>query len=156
MDSNKLSAELHSLHVRDTATLQRIELLNDRNRRTKIICTMGPAEAQQSVIEKLILAGMNVARFNFSHGDHTTHKQMLDRVRAASKQVNIPVACLLDTKGPEIRTGLLKDGQAISLLAGQQLKFVFPPMYNQDTFQGDNTTILCDYANGMWYYTVCM
>jgi pyruvate kinase len=80
-------------------------------RRTKIVCTLGPAVASEEKLEQLILAGMNVARFNFSHGDHDSHRamyEMLDRVRA---RLGMPVATLLDTRGPEIRLGLIEGGK---------------------------------------------
>ena len=72
---------------------------------------MGPTTANDEIVEKLIKAGMNVARFNFSHGDHETHKIAMERVRRVSEKLQTPVALLLDTKGPEIRTGNVeKDG----------------------------------------------
>ena len=93
----------------------------NRLRKTKIICTMGPAVKNLESIKQLMLAGMNIARFNFSHGDHIYHKEMIDLVRAASKEVGIPVALLLDTKGPEIRTGAIKDGKTINLITGNKI-----------------------------------
>ena len=74
-------------------------------RKTKIVCSIGPASSDDTVIENLILAGMNVARFNFSHDTHENHRIAIDRVRRVSRKVGIPVALMLDTKGPEIRTG---------------------------------------------------
>ena len=74
-------------------------------RKTKIICTMGPATDREGVLEKLVEVGMNVARFNFSHGSHEEQKQRMDRLKAIRKRVQKPVAILLDTKGPEIRIG---------------------------------------------------
>ena len=76
-------------------------------KRTKIICTMGPATEDDAVLRELILNGMNVARFNFSHGSHDYHRRNIERVRQISDELKIPVAILLDTKGPEIRTGEL-------------------------------------------------
>eukprot|EP00568_Trieres_chinensis_P012018 CAMPEP_0183295544 /NCGR_PEP_ID=MMETSP0160_2-20130417/3466_1 /TAXON_ID=2839 ORGANISM="Odontella Sinensis, Strain Grunow 1884" /NCGR_SAMPLE_ID=MMETSP0160_2 /ASSEMBLY_ACC=CAM_ASM_000250 /LENGTH=107 /DNA_ID=CAMNT_0025457041 /DNA_START=232 /DNA_END=551 /DNA_ORIENTATION=+ len=75
------------------------------NRRTKIVCTLGPACWEVPQLESLIDAGMNVARFNFSHGDHKGHKACLDRLREAAKNKEQNVAVMLDTKGPEIRSG---------------------------------------------------
>ena len=63
-------------------------------KKTKIVCTLGPSSNSQEVVEQMILAGMNVARFNFSHGSHEEHKARMDMVRAASKKVGIPVALL--------------------------------------------------------------
>ncbi|MCL1930987.1 MAG: pyruvate kinase, partial [Treponema sp.] len=81
-------------------------------RKTKIVCSIGPASSDDTVIENLILAGMNVARFNFSHDTHENHRIAIERVRRVSRKVGIPVALMLDTKGPEIRTGLVeKDGK---------------------------------------------
>lgn len=79
-------------------------------KKTKIVCTLGPSSNTPEIIEKMIKAGMNVARFNFSHGSHEEHKQRIDMVRAASQKLGIPVALLLDTKGPEIRLGKFKNG----------------------------------------------
>ena len=79
-------------------------------RKCKIICTMGPKCWDVPELVKMIDAGMNVARLNFSHGDHTTHGQTVANIRAAAKQrPDKYIAILLDTKGPEIRTGFLKD-----------------------------------------------
>ena len=83
-------------------------------RKTKIICTMGPSTEKEGVLEKLMLAGMNVARFNFSHGDHEEQMGRLTQLRATREKLGLPVAALLDTKGPEIRTGVLKDGKKLS------------------------------------------
>ncbi|MFD3220871.1 pyruvate kinase [Staphylococcus saprophyticus] len=79
-------------------------------RKTKIVCTIGPASESEEMLEKLIKAGMNVARLNFSHGDHAEHKTRIDTIRKVSKRLGKTVAILLDTKGPEIRTHNMKDG----------------------------------------------
>lgn len=79
-------------------------------RKTKIVCTIGPASESEEMLEKLIKAGMNVARLNFSHGDHAEHKARIDTIRKVSKRLGKTVAILLDTKGPEIRTHNMKDG----------------------------------------------
>lgn len=78
-------------------------------RRTKIVCTLGPATDDENVLRRLIKAGMNVARFNFSHGTHEEHGRRLEMIRRISKELGIAVATLMDTKGPEIRTGHFKD-----------------------------------------------
>ena len=88
-------------------------------RKTKIICTLGPATDQGDVLEQLILNGMDVARLNFSHGTHEEHKKRLDHLKELRKKHGIPVAALLDTKGPEIRIGTFKEGKAV-LEAGQE------------------------------------
>jgi len=80
------------------------------SRHTKIICTLGPACWSVSTLEDLIDEGMNVARFNFSHGDHEGHAACLARLREAAKNKGVNVAVLLDTKGPEIRTGCFANG----------------------------------------------
>ncbi|MFC1956085.1 pyruvate kinase [Chloroflexota bacterium] len=82
-------------------------------RRTKIVCTIGPATSSTSVIERLIRSGMNVARLNLSHGAHGTHAQYIRTVRKLSQRLGIKVAILMDLPGPKYRTGRLKDGQAI-------------------------------------------
>ena len=88
-------------------------------KKTKIVCTMGPATEDEEVLRQLILHGMNVARFNFSHGSHEYHRKNIERVRALSAELSIPVAILLDTKGPEVRTGLLQDGKKVTLETGK-------------------------------------
>ena len=88
-------------------------------RKTKIICTLGPASESEEVIRELMLAGMNVARLNFSHGTHEEQRGKLERVKRVREELGLPVALLLDTKGPEIRTGVLKDGKKVSLKEGQ-------------------------------------
>ena len=90
-------------------------------RKTKIVCTIGPASESEEMIEKLINAGMNVARLNFSHGSHEEHKGRIDTIRKVAKRLDKIVAILLDTKGPEIRTHNMKDG--IIELEGTPEKF---------------------------------
>lgn len=81
-------------------------------RKTKIICTIGPASESVETLTKLIEAGMDVARLNFSHGDFTEHGQRISNIREAGEKAGKTVAVLLDTKGPEIRTGEFQGGQA--------------------------------------------
>ena len=73
--------------------------------RTKIICTIGPATENVDMIKDLIKAGMNVARINFSHGNIEDQKRFIDAVKQAREELQVPVSLMLDTKGPEIRTG---------------------------------------------------
>ncbi len=80
---------------------------------------MGPNTNDRNVMKALAENGMDIARFNFSHGDHEEQKERLAMLRSVSEEVGLPIAALLDTKGPEIRTGLLKDGQKVTLVAGQ-------------------------------------
>ena len=87
-------------------------------RRTKIVCTMGPNTNSRDLMKKLIETGMDVARFNFSHGDHDEQKMRMDMLKELRKELKTPVAILLDTKGPEIRTGKLKDGKKVTLKEG--------------------------------------
>src|SRR5690625_3206351 len=81
-------------------------------RKTKIVCTIGPASESLETLKELIRAGMNVARLNFSHGDFEEHGNRIKNIRQAAKELGKPVGILLDTKGPEIRTMDFKDGQA--------------------------------------------
>lgn len=88
-------------------------------KKTKIICTMGPNTNDKSLLKTLFLNGMNVARFNFSHGDHEEHLGRLNLINELRKETGIEVATLLDTKGPEIRTGKLKDSKSVVLKEGE-------------------------------------
>ena len=88
-------------------------------RKTKIICTIGPASESEEMLRELILAGMNVARFNFSHGTHEEHEAKFLRLKKVRIAMNVPVAALLDTKGPEIRTGNFLNGEEM-LVDGQK------------------------------------
>lgn len=87
-------------------------------RKTKIICTLGPSTMDDNVLKALMLEGMNVARLNFSHGDHEQHGKTLERIRTMRKSLGLPVASLLDTKGPEIRLCTFENGK-ITLERGQ-------------------------------------
>ena len=87
-------------------------------RKTKIICTLGPSTDQEGVLRELVANGMNVARFNFSHGSHEEHKGRLDLLKSLREELGKPVAALLDTKGPEIRLKDFKNGTEM-LEAGQ-------------------------------------
>ena len=86
-------------------------------RKTKIVCTLGPASSDVEMIKKMILSGMNVARFNFSHSTHEEHLELLNKVFEAVKQIDMPVATMLDTKGPELRLGKI-DG-TVTLIEGE-------------------------------------
>ncbi|MBC8535718.1 pyruvate kinase [Feifania hominis] len=88
-------------------------------RKTKIICTMGPSTDNVETIKELMRLGMNVARFNFSHQDHAAQKRRFDMVVRAREELGLPIATMLDTKGPEVRLGLFKEGSA-QLCAGQE------------------------------------
>lgn len=88
-------------------------------RKTKIICTLGPATEDDQVLRELMIEGMNVARFNFSHGEHDQHERNLQRVSRLREELGLPIAALLDTKGPEIRVKDFKDGKVV-LKSGQE------------------------------------
>ena len=88
-------------------------------RKTKIVCTLGPASTDEDIIKKMLQAGMNVARLNFSHGSHEGHKQTIEKFRRVRDELGIPAAVLLDTKGPEIRTGNFVNGEEM-LVDGQR------------------------------------
>ena len=81
---------------------------------------MGPRENDDAILKELVRE-MDVARFNFSHGTHESHLEMLQRVRAAAEEAGRPVAMLLDTKGPEIRTGLLKGHEPVTLVKDSEV-----------------------------------
>ncbi|WP_129596574.1 pyruvate kinase [Anaerophilus nitritogenes] len=80
-------------------------------RKTKIVCTIGPASEKKEVLKQIIKKGMNVARLNFSHGTHEEHQVRIDTIKEVREELGLPIALLLDTKGPEIRTGNFKDGE---------------------------------------------
>lgn len=82
-------------------------------RKTKIVCTLGPASSDEGILEEMLTYGMNVARVNFSHGDYITHGQTIDSFRKVRDKLGIPAAVLLDTKGPEIRTGDFEGGRVV-------------------------------------------
>ncbi len=92
-------------------------------KKTKIVCTIGPKTESQEMLTKLADAGMNVMRLNFSHGDYEEHGNRIKNIRAVMAETGKRLAILLDTKGPEIRTIKLENGQDFSLVAGQEFTF---------------------------------
>ena len=90
-------------------------------RKTKIVCTLGPATDREGVLRQMLEAGMNVARFNFSHGTHESHRAQLLKLKRVRDELGAPVATILDTKGPEIRVRAFADG-AVTLERGQAFK----------------------------------
>lgn len=133
--------------MEDTNSLSRFTLdkilgqTDYTNRKTKIVCTMGPSCWTVEKIVEMIEKGMTVARLNFSHGDHKTHAEVLGRIREAQKKCrNKQVAILLDTKGPEIRTGILKNHQPVDLEEGQELEIT-----TDYSYEGDNKKIAMSY-----------
>lgn len=101
-------------------------------RKTKIVCTLGPATDDDKVLEQLMVNGMDVARCNFSHGTHDDHKKRMDKIKEIRKKCDKSVAILLDTKGPEIRTGDFEGG-TVNVVAGQTFTLV-----QDKTFMGNN------------------
>jgi pyruvate kinase len=84
-------------------------------RKTKIVCSLGPSSNKDGVVEELILTGMNVARLNFSHGNHESHRASIEQVRRISAKLGVTVAILLDTKGPEIRSGMVENDGKVTI-----------------------------------------
>ena len=109
-------------------------------RKTKIICTLGPSTDDDDILRKLMIEGMNVARFNFSHGDHAQHKRNMERIMKFRTELNLPVATLLDTKGPEIRVKDFKNGK-IELKPGQTFTLT------TDEVEGDEKMVSITYKN---------
>lgn len=109
-------------------------------RKTKIICTLGPASESEEKLREIMLAGMNVARFNFSHGSHEEHKRKFDRVVKIRGELGLPIATLLDTKGPEIRLKDIEGGKT-ELVNGQKFTLTTEDML------GTNEMVSITYAN---------
>lgn len=109
-------------------------------RKTKIICTMGPAVDHDDVLRQLIEKGMNVARLNFSHGTHEEHRERVDRIKRLRQEMNVPLALLLDTKGPEIRTGNFEQGK-VMLNEGSKV------VLTADTVLGNESLIPVSYQD---------
>ncbi|WP_288823042.1 pyruvate kinase [uncultured Megasphaera sp.] len=106
-------------------------------KKTKIVCTLGPSSQTPEIIENLINSGMNIARFNFSHGTHEEHKKRIDLVRNISKKSQIPIALMLDTKGPEIRLGSFENGSII-MKAGQPFTLTTRSLIGNETIASVN------------------
>lgn len=92
--------------------------------RTRIVATIGPASSSVEMLEQLIVAGMNVARLNFSHGSHEGHRLVIDRIRGLARSMGVPICILADLQGPKIRTGSLEGGRPVELRAGATLEIV--------------------------------
>lgn len=104
-------------------------------RKTKIVCTIGPATDDKNIMRELMLAGMNVARFNFSHGDYETHEKRLRMIEKIRKELDLPIATLFDTKGPEIRLGKFVDDKPVEI-------------YDGDIYTLTTEDVLCDNQRG--------
>ena len=107
-------------------------------RKTKIVCTLGPASDSEEMISKLMDAGMNVCRLNMSHGSYEEQGARIDRIKRLRKEKNIPVAIMLDTKGPEVRTKTLKD-EKVTLEAGKEF------ILTSRDIEGDETQVSITY-----------
>lgn len=114
--------------------------MNTPIRKTKIVCTMGPNLFEKKLIGNLMKAGMNVARFNFSHGTYETHQYYYDEVCRIRDELGVPVATMLDTKGPEIRVCSFKDGR-VTLRTGQQF------ILTTRKVEGDENVVSITYKN---------
>ena len=111
-------------------------------RKTKIVCTIGPATESKEMLEKMINAGMNVARINFSHGGYEENEEKINNIKEVRAKLNKPVALMLDTKGPEIRTGILESGnEKVTIKEGDIFTFV-----NEDII-GNETKTSISYKN---------
>ncbi len=109
-------------------------------RKTKIVCTLGPASQTEEIVTEMALAGMNVARMNFSHNTHADHKLRMDLVKKVREKLGLPIAILLDTKGPEYRIKTFKDGK-VFLNEGDT--FIF----TADDIDGDETRVSVNYKD---------
>ena len=109
-------------------------------RKTKIICTIGPASENEAVLTQMCLAGMNVARLNFSHGDHEEHERKIALVKAVREKLNMPIAIMLDTKGPEYRIRTFKNGK-VEVHDGDTFTFT------TDEVEGDETRVSVNYKD---------
>lgn len=104
--------------------------------RTKIVCTIGPATREPGMLRQLIEAGMDVARVNFSHGDRTTHRENIERIRAAAADLNKPVAIMIDLQGPKLRVADMAEG-GVSILRGEQITLTTRDLMGHRTGPGD-------------------
>ena len=109
-------------------------------RKTKIICTIGPASSDADTFAAMCRAGLNVARLNFSHGTHEEHKQKLDMIKRVREELGLPIAIMLDTKGPEYRIKTFKNGE-IMLHDGDDFTFTTREV------EGDETIVSVSYSD---------
>lgn len=109
-------------------------------RKTKIVCTIGPASSNEKTLREMCLAGMNVARLNFSHGTHEAHLATLNMIKKVRAELGLPIAVLLDTKGPEYRIGVFENGK-IDLKEGDKFTFT------SDDITGDEKRVSVSYKN---------
>ena len=111
-----------------------------KKKKTKIICTMGPNTNDENLMRALVKNGMDIARFNFSHGSHEEQKGRMDMLKRIRDEEHMPTAILLDTKGPEIRTGILKDGKKVMLETGRKFTLT------SEDITGDETKVSISYS----------
>ena len=109
-------------------------------RKTKIVCTIGPSSNNVETLKAMCRAGMNVARLNFSHGSHEDHKKNIDMIKAVREELGIPLAILLDTKGPEYRIGRFENGKE-TIEDGADFTFT------TEDILGDATRVSVSYKN---------
>lgn len=107
-------------------------------RKTKIVCTIGPASSSEEVLTELCLAGMNVVRLNFSHGTHEDHQEKIDAIKRVREKLGLPIAIMLDTKGPEYRIGTFKEGK-VTLADGDVFTFT------TESVEGDEHRVSVNY-----------
>lgn len=107
-------------------------------KKTKIVCTLGPACRNEETLTKMVQAGMNVARLNFSHGDYEEHKKNIELIKKVRTKLNVPLPIMLDTKGPELRIRTFKDHK-ILLNEGDTFTFTI------DEIEGDQTKVSVSY-----------
>ncbi len=112
-------------------------------RKTKIICTIGPSSEDPKVFRQMCLAGMNVARLNFSHGTHEQHQEKIDMIKAVREELNLPIAIMLDTKGPEYRIGTFAEGR-ISLEDGADFCFTTRDIVGDESIVSVSYKGLCE------------
>ena len=107
-------------------------------RKTKVICTIGPASENEETLTRMMEAGMNVARLNFSHGSHEEHQKKIDLIKRVREKMSLPIAIMLDTKGPEYRIRTFKDGK-ITVQDGATFTFT------TEEIEGDETRVAVNY-----------
>ena len=151
MPPSRLAGDHNVITMRSTG-ISTAMIMQDQPmvRKTKIVCTMGPKCWDEETMAELIDEGMSVARFNFSHGDHEAHQAVLDRFRKVCAEKKSNCAVLLDTKGPEVRTAMLRNHEPIQLVKDQEIIVYAAGPDEYTTFEGykteEETKIGCSYA----------
>ncbi len=116
-----------------------------QSKRTKIVCTMGPASDSELTLRNLIAEGMDIARLNFSHGSQIEHLARINRIKKVRRELNAPTAIMLDLRGPRIRTGALVDGAPVRLQAGKQITLTEAPVAGTSRLVQQTCAGLADY-----------